>query len=145
MHGHANIFSRYLIPTDCYGNFYVLTMYTVIRFHISGASISVEELGAQLTALGLNYDGPDRTRYLRVSCTLARDETWPEHISMVRAQVQALSGLLRHVRERGGGASIDIAIDPDDFQGPVGSFEFPDAVMRTLLEEKVSVVFSVYR
>ena len=121
-------------------------MYTVVRFDCSGSNLSVEAVGERLQQMAsIRYEGPDAGCRHRVSYTVARDDDWKDHVASMSQFLDRSAEVIDWARSCGVWVGFDVAIEPDDYLGLVGSFGVGHEFMQQLGQKGVDLVVSVYR
>lgn len=121
-------------------------MYTVFRLDCMNSRISIHELGAYLQMFPFfAYDGPDKGVADRVSCTVATEDAWDDHLSSIERFLGGSSELFEWAKFHGVEMCFDVAIEPDDFNGIVGRFNMPHELLKSIGQTEIDVTISVYR
>ena len=121
-------------------------MYTVLRFQCVKPERTLQDLGERLQRCTyIKYEGHDKGVANRISCTVATEDVWDDHIATVMQFLELSKELLEWARSNGVELSFDIAIEPDDYDGILGSFDFPHQLLTVLGESGIDLTISVYR
>lgn len=121
-------------------------MYTVIRFQCADSLTTIQELGDVIGHFpSIGFDGPDKGNAKRISCTVATDDDWETHLASIERFLVEGAELVKWANHRNVAVSFDMAIEPEDVNGFLGSFSIPPDVTRKIGEMRIGLTISVYR
>jgi hypothetical protein len=121
-------------------------MYSVIRYDMTNATVSVDDMGCVLNrCISEIYNNPDRGVPNRISCTVSSADVWSEHIKEILQKIWLMDTAIQYARKHGSTVSLDIAIEPNDYSGLVGSFPIASQLCDYALNNDVQMMISIYR
>ena len=118
-------------------------MYTVIRF--SGLDATLVEFGKTINSVIEGaYSGIDRWGG-RTSCELSASDNPDDHLTGVLEGIGRYGALLSEAKRRGIAVEIDIAIEPEDYEGRLLTvMQFNSELIRKLAENEIQMTLSIY-